>query len=256
MRKAKTAIDRNLHIEKLKRAFTTADVFTTSDIVQFYKKFDPAILKSTANWRVYELVNRSILERIGKGKFRLGSVTTFIPDLNTKHFKVSATIKTKFPFTNYCIWDSAFIKEFSQHISKSNFMLVDVERGSEESIYQLLKEQFKELFLMPGKEMPGNYFSDLKKPVIVRTLVSEAPYKEVRNVPVATLEKILVDIFSDIAFEHLQGNEMVLIYKSAFERYTISESKLIRYADRKRKKKQLVDFLNNNKIKKPNQTMP
>lgn len=249
MHKAKTTIDRNLHIDKLKLAFTAADVFTTSDIVHFYKKFEPAIIKSTVNWRVYELVNRNILERIGKGKFRLGSGTTFIPDLNTKHFKVSATIKTKFPFTSYCIWDSAFIKEFSQHITKGNFMLVDAERGSEESIYQLLKEQFKEVFLMPGKEMLGNYLSDLKKPVIVRTLVSEAPYKEIRNVPVATLEKILVDIFSDIEFEYLQGNEMALIYKSAFERYTISESKLIRYADRKRKKKPLLDFLNMHKIK-------
>jgi hypothetical protein len=252
LHKTKTTIDRNFHIEKLKQAFITTDVFTTSDIVHFYKKIDPAILKSTVNWRVYELVNRSILERIGKGKFRLGAGTTFIPDLNTKHFKVSTSIKTKFPFTSYCIWDSAFIKEFSQHISKSNFMLVDAERGSEESIYQLLKEQFKEVFLTPGKEMLSNYFSDLKKPVIVRTLVSEAPYKEVRNVPVATLEKILVDIFSDIEFEYLRSNEMVLIYKSAFERYTISESKLIRYADRKRKKKQLVEFLNYNKIKETN----
>ena len=244
-----TTIDRNLHIEKLKQAFETADVFNTSDIVHFYKKFEPAILKSTVNWRVYELVNRNILERIGKGKFRLGPGTTFIPDLNTKHFKVSSTIKIKFPFTNYCIWDSAFIKEFSQHISKSNFMLVDVERGSEESIYQLLKEQFKEVVLMPGKEMLRNYFSELKKPVIVRTLVSEAPYKEVQNVPVATLEKILVDIFSDEEFAYLRSNEMVLIFNSAFERYTVSESKLIRYADRKRKKKSLLDFLNTHKIK-------
>lgn len=252
LHKIKIAITRNLHIEQLKQAFTSTDVFTTSDIVQFYKKFEPKILKPTVNWRVYELVNRNILERIGKGKFRLGSGTTFIPDLNTKHFKVSVTIKTKFPFTNYCIWDSSFIKEFSQHIAKSNFMLVDVERNSEESVYHLLREQFKEVFLMPGKEMLGNYFSDLKRPIIIRTLVSEAPYKEVRNVPVATLEKILVDIFSDEEFAYLRSNEMVLIFKSAFERYTVSESKLIRYADRKRKKKPLLDFLNTHKIKETN----
>jgi hypothetical protein len=36
---------------------------------------------------------------------------------------------------------------------------------------------------------------------------------------------------------------MIMIFKSAFERYTISESKLIRYADRKRKKKPLLEFL-------------
>jgi hypothetical protein len=252
LQKGKITIDRKLNIDKLKQAFTAAGVITTSDIVHFYKTFEPAILKSTVNWRVHVLVNRNILERTGKGKFRLGSGTTFIPDLNTKHFKVSASIKTKFPFTNYCIWDSAFIKEFSQNITKSNFMLVDAERGSEESIYQLLKEQFKEVLLMPGKEMLSSYFGDLRKPIVVRTLVSEAPYKEIRNVPVATLEKILVDIFSDMEFEYLRSNEMVLIYKSAFERYTISESKLIRYADRKRKKKQLVDFINNNKIKETN----
>jgi hypothetical protein len=248
----KTTIAGNLHIEQLKQAFAPNCVFTSSDILRFYKKFEPKTPKPTVNWRVYEMVNRNILERVGKGKFRLGSGTIYIPELNTKHFKVSATIKTKFPFTNYCIWDSSFIKEFSQHITKNNFMLVDAERGSEESIFQLLREQFKEVFLMPGKEMSGNYFSDLKKPIIVRTLVSEAPFKEIRNVPVATLEKILVDILSDIEFEYLRSNEMVLIYKSAFERYTISESKLIRYADRKRKKKQLVDFLSNNKMKETN----
>ena len=131
-------------------------------------------------------------------------------------------------------------------------MLVDVERDSEESVYHLLREQFKEVFLMPGKEMLGKYFSDLKRPIIIRTLVSEAPYKEVRNVPVATLEKILVDIFSDEEFAYLRSNEMVLVFKSAFERYTVSESKLIRYADRKRKKKPLLYFINTHKIKDTN----
>lgn len=198
---------------------------------------------------MYELANRNILERIGKGKFRIGSGNTFVPELTTKHFKVSAAIKSKFPFTQYCIWDSSFLKEFSQHIFKSNFMLVDVERDAEESVYQLLREQFKEVFLMPGKEMLGDFFSDLKRPIIVRTLVSEAPYKIFRNIPVASLEKIIVDIFSDEEFVYLQSNELALMIKAAFERYTISESKLVRYADRKRKKKMLLDFLATNKIK-------
>ncbi|MBK7677906.1 MAG: hypothetical protein IPJ29_00540 [Chitinophagaceae bacterium] len=127
-------------------------------------------------------------------------------------------------------------------------MLVDVERGSEESVYYSLREQLKEVFMFPGKEMLGDYFTDLKKPIIIRTLVSEAPSKEIRNVPTATLEKILVDIFSDEEFQYLQSNELVVIFKSAFERYTINESKLIRYADRKRKKKQLLAFLRSNNI--------
>jgi hypothetical protein len=206
------------------------------------------MLKSTVNWRVHELVNRHLLERIGKGKFRLGSGTLFIPNLHTKHFKISAAIKQKFPFTSFCIWESSNIKEFSQHISKTSFTLVDVERGAEESVYYLLKEQFTQVFLMPGKEMLNNYIYDLKQSILVRTLVSEAPYKEVKNIAVPTLEKILVDIFIDEAFEYLGGNEMAIIFKTAFKRYTINESKLFRYATRKRKKEDIVDFLKENKI--------
>lgn len=206
------------------------------------------MLKSTVNWRVYELVNRDVLERIGKGKFRLGSGTLFTPGLNTKHFKISAAIKDKFPFISFCIWDSSFIKEFSQHISKNNLTLVDIERGSEESVFYLLKEQFSQVFLMPTKDTLNNFVYDLKTSIVVRTLVSEAPYREVRNIPVATLEKILVDIFTDQEFAYLQGNEMTIIFKTAFERYTVSESKLTRYADRKRKKEPLLIFLKENNI--------
>jgi hypothetical protein len=242
------AIDRNLHIDKLKEAFTKEEFVTTADIFQFYQKFELGMLKSTVNWRVYELVKRDVLERVGKGKFRIGSGTLFTPDLNTKHFKIGRAIKNKFPFINFCLWDSSFIKEFSQHISKTTFTLVDVERGSEESVYYLLKEQFNQVFLMPGKDMLNNYVSDLKKTILVRTLVSEAPYMQVRNIPVATLEKILVDIFTDEEFAFLKGNEMTIIFRTAFERYTISKSKLIRYADRMRKKEQILDFLKENKI--------
>lgn len=206
------------------------------------------MLKSTVNWRVYELVNKDVLERVGKGKFRLGSGNLFTPVLNTKHFKISAAIKDKFPFTSFCIWDSSFIKEFSQHISKNSLTLVDIQRGSEESVFYLLKEQFAQVFLMPTKDMLNNFVYDLKKSIVVRTLVSEAPYREVRNIPVATLEKILVDIFTDEEFAYLRGNEMLVIFKTAFERYTISESKLTRYADRKRKKEPLLTFLKENNI--------
>lgn len=68
--------------------------------------------------------------------------------------------------TQYCIWDTSVIKEFSQHIFKTNFMLVDVERDAEVAVYLTLREHFEEVFLMPGKEMVGDFFGDLKRPII------------------------------------------------------------------------------------------
>jgi len=47
---------------------------------------------------------------------------------------------------------------------------------------------------------------------------------------VASLEKILIDLATDKEFFPFQGNEIHSIYDSAFEKYTINESAMLRYA--------------------------
>ena len=57
---------------------------------------------------------------------------------------------------------------------------------------------------------------------------------------------MLVDIFcNDVFFAAQQGSEMNNIFKEAFEKYTLSENKMIRYADRRRKKTAFLKYLNN-----------
>ena len=57
--------------------------------------------------------------------------------------------------------------------------------------------------------------------------------------------KLLVDIFSDeTIFTAHQGSEMQTIFKNAFEKYTGHENKMLRYADRKGKKKTFNNYLN------------
>lgn len=241
-------VNRNLHISQLQETYTVDDVITSAELFKFYQKYEPAIPKATVNWRVYELVNKEILERIGKGRFRLGSVSLFTPDLNTKHFKINSAIKSNFPFISYCIWDSSSIKEFVQHLPINNITLVDIERGAEEAVFYTLKEHFANMFLLPKKDLLENVVLEIPKSVIIRTLVSEAPIREVRKVPVAAIEKILVDLFTDEEFAYLRGSELRQVFMTAFERYTISESKMLRYADRKRKKESILKFLTENHL--------
>lgn len=55
---------------------------------------------------------------------------------------------------------------------------------------------------------------------------------------------MLVDIFCDkIVFLAYQGNEMKTIFTSAYNKYTINENKLLRYANRRGKKEQLQKYL-------------
>ncbi len=55
----------------------------------------------------------------------------------------------------------------------------------------------------------------------------------------------MVDIFcEELLFDAQQGSEMDRIFKEAFEKYAISESKMLRYASRRRKKQELEIYLN------------
>jgi len=56
---------------------------------------------------------------------------------------------------------------------------------------------------------------------------------------------MLVDVFCDsLIFNAQQGSEMEIIFKESFEKYTVNENKMLRYADRRRKKKELNEYLN------------
>lgn len=125
------------------------------------------------------------------------------------------------------------------------YNLVEVEKEGMESLFYFLKGKSMPVYLDPSPELISRYLSDEKAPWIVKLLVTESPTQEVSGINTATLEKILVDIFCDaVLFDAQQGSEMDQIFKEAFEKYAISESKMLRYASRRRKKQELEIYLN------------
>jgi len=89
--------------------------------------------------------------------------------------------------------------------------------------------------------------SDNSNPIIIKTLITEAPTQNIDGINTSSLEEILVDVFCDkIIFSAFQGNEMRTIYREAFLKYSINRSKLLRYADRRGKKEQLKKYINTN----------
>ncbi len=65
--------------------------------------------------------------------------------------------------------------------------------------------------------------------------------------PIATLEKIMVDLFADENLLHFyQGSEMVNIYEKIIDRYSINFTKLFSYAKRRKKEQEIKQFISNN----------
>lgn len=125
------------------------------------------------------------------------------------------------------------------------YLLVEVERDAIESVFFFMKESKYSVFLDPTPEIIYRYVPDEKETWIVKPLVSEAPTQQIGGVNTVTIEKMLVDLFCDgILYAAQQGSERVTIFREAFEKYTINESRMLRYAGRRRKKEALRSYLN------------
>ena len=233
-----------LHIDEFKTFFKTKSSFQTKEIVEFFKKIEPKLSKTTTNWRIFSLVKKGILKRIGRGTFTLGETKYFLPEITTEQKSLHKKIKKEFPFLDLCIWNTSSLNEFSIHQTNQYFQIIEVEKEITQSIFIHLKEQKKNVFLEPTKDVFERYVTDSKNVIIVKILITEAPILNIDNIKTSSLEKILVDIFcNEIIFSAYQGNEMKTIYKNAFSKYAVNESKLLRYANRRGKKEELKDYL-------------
>lgn len=233
-----------LHTDSIKHHFKSKAVFKTEDIIDFYKQFEKNVKLTTINWRVYSLVQEGVLQRIGRGKFKLGEGRKFIPEISSVTKYIFKKLKAEFPYANFCVWNTSVLNEFMQHQPNRFFLLVETDKETTNSVFYFLREIKKSVFIEPTNDILEKYIVNNKEVVVIKSLVSEAPTQNINEVETATIEKMLVDIFcDDVIFSAQQGAEKRIIFKEAFAKYTINQSKMLRYAARRRKKEELKQFI-------------
>jgi hypothetical protein len=233
-----------LQTDKLENRFKAESVFELADIVAFYNQFEPDVKPATINWRVYTLVQTGVLQRIGRGKFSLGKGKNFSPEITPQLKSIYKKINKEFPYLNVCVWNTSTLNEFMLHQPNRFYYLVEVEKDALESVFYFLRETKFAVFLEPNSDILEKYLPDNKAIIIVKTLISEAPLLSVNEVNTASIEKMLVDIFcDDVIFSAHQGSELRTIIGEAFTKYTLNQSKMFRYADRRGKKAGFSEFV-------------
>ena len=218
---------------------------TTKEISKFYLSLDPLVKRTTINWRVYSLIQKGVLRRIGRGKFCLGSNKLFKPAFNRKEKVIYNKLKSEFPFVDICVWNTKILNEFMHHQPGNFQIIVEVEKEVTHSVFYFLKELNYTVFTKPTEDLLEKYLPTDKEAIIIKSLVSESPLQENGNYRTVSIEKLLVDIFTDtIVFSAQQGAELRIIFQEAFNKYTINQSKMLRYASRRRKKESFQEYLN------------
>ena len=131
-----------------------------------------------------------------------------------------------------------------QHQPNHFFILVETDKETTNSVFYFLREIKKSVFIEPTNDILEKYNVNERETFIIKPIISEAPTQNINGIETVTIEKMLVDIFcDDVIFSAQQGGEMRTIFKNAFEKYTINQSKMLRYADRRRKKEELNQFI-------------
>jgi len=224
----------------LKKQFSHQETFNVTDISRFYNEQNPNFSQTNVNWRTHNMVQSGIIQRVGRGIYRLGKSNLFQIDLSSQIKKIANSIKKEFPYTDFCVWELAWINFFSHNLINFNLFFIDVERDAVDAVYYKLKETQKNVVNI---RKTYDDLSDLVGNVCIRPLVSHAPLQKKAKIQVATLEKILIDLATDKEFFPFQGNEIFTIYENAFEKYTINESSMLRYASRKGKRGVIEEFI-------------
>ncbi len=223
------------------RDFSIRDLYA-----HFHEKTD--INKSSLSWYLFKLVNENVLVRTGRGMYAKAMKQAFVPKPIEEVREIYGSLQANFPFAKFCIYQGDIIAPLQHHLSSNRVIYVETDRDSAETIFNFLREEGRDVYLRPDKGMIYRYVDMDSRVFFVKNLVSEAPLQKVSDVPMPTLEKMLVDILRDTDFFYLQGSESEHIIENAFNLYVVNLNRLFRYAGRRKVKKELLSILENLKI--------
>ena len=130
------------------------------------------------------------------------------------------------------------------HVPITNKTIIEVEKGTEDSIFYFLSDIRKNVFLNPSTDILDKYAQENKNQIIIKNLVTDAPLQKINDLKIPTLEKIIVDLILDVEIlSEYQGRDLESIIENAYQFHSIQEDKLLRYASRRGKKAFIEQFI-------------
>jgi hypothetical protein len=236
---------KNFILEQLKKEFKGKSYFTRESLLAFYRQFDLDLNESTFRWRLYQLKAKKIITPISQDLFTLTYKPDFKPETGDFERKIFLKVEKQFPGLKQCIWSTEAVSEFMLHIPGKFITILQVEKEALEPVFEFLKSQnLGKIYIQPEEKEIERYIFETEQSIILQSLISKAPTQKVGKVTTITLEKMIVDLFTDknllIAF---QGSELIHIINSAYQRYSVNFTTLFHYARRRGKEIDIKEFL-------------
>jgi hypothetical protein len=228
-------------IYSISAAFDKNKTLARADLLKWLHERYPEASDKTLAWRISDMKGRGLLDSPGRGVYRLGQTTPFQPNLGNLAKRIASLLARELPLVKTCIWETRWISGWMELQPSYNWTIVETEKEVLESVFSSLLGISKKVFLDPDAKVVDLYILPLNEAVIVKPLVSEAPTVDIGKIVAAAPEKILVDIVAEPDLFRAQQGELDRIFSNAFQEIQINQTKMLRYANRRRRQ----DIVNN-----------
>lgn len=228
--------------------------FDRDALSSFLTDLNPEVTESALTWRIHNLVKRGVIGQARLGVYTIAGKQAYKPFISGKLAQLSKVVAKEFDKLDYCLWTTEWFNDFTLHQLGSFFYVLEVEKDFAEEVFNAYaaSKQYR-VYLDPKMDVMQRYVES-EISVIIKPLISRSPKQKVAvnghgkdKVYVPTLEKILVDVYSDtVTFYAIQGSERHTLFENALQRYPINFTRLISYARRRNKEEQIKSYLENN----------
>ncbi len=230
--------------EKLYLSFLNHGPFTRKELKKFYEGQGENPSDLNLNVRISRLKEKGVISSFRRGLYILNQKKQFEPEVDKILRTVSNNIQKEFPFLTYSVWTTGWLNELMTLQLLREIYVLEVESGSEENVFRTMKENFSlRVFLKPSENEWEKYGASNVQNMLINSMISESPQKTFRGVPVAKLEKILVDLYCDKFWKSIFVSELENIYSEACTLYALNFSTLLSYAARRGKRNEIAKYI-------------
>lgn len=230
---------------KLKKHFVKQTTITTQEISEVLIAAFPDLSPNTISWRINQLKKDQFIQQVGRGLYSFEFKPEYQPEISLKTKRVYNRIKPLCQ-SALSVWDTQMLDAIIGIRSDKHWMFFATAKEDLESLFDQMLDFSKQVFLQPDKEVINRYMMPLNEAIILTPLISETPLEKSGDYFTPTIEGILVNAW--LAFDNYlapSGYDIKELYQSAFSKYNINQSKLLRFSTRRDKRTEIEKFIKN-----------
>jgi hypothetical protein len=219
--------------------------FTTSELKNILHKHNSDVSKSAHSWWIHKLKKEGFLTQLGRGIYTFQDKKDFEPKLTHKAKQFYNKAKQYLPESSEILmYENYSIAEIIGLPKKNHYIFIHVPKEHIEMFFYDIIHLGKRIFIKPSKEVVELYITPYDEAFVLYPLLKQMPLVEFNNYTTLSIEGLLVHsvIFGH---EYYKARDMDLkeAYKIIFNNYNVNTSKLLRYAARRERKKEVVKIL-------------